>query len=309
MIFGRNTGLSGVLCRPIAQQPAATVLFLNTGGNPHIGWGRMSVEHARALAAGGIASLRMDIAGLGDATPLEGSPRVALYREESIGDLREALDFLESRGLTNFIAVGHCSGAWLALNGAVADRRIRRLFLVNLQRFIWTGQENLEALMARAYRATDSYLQEIGSGVIWRRLLKGDVNWPRLPGIAVSIVRRAGARIAARVLPIVARTLGIETESVRIEQMLTKLSAHGTDVLLVYSDTDPGRDELARHFGPSGRRLQMSGIRVATIENADHDITSEEARTLYFNLLSSELGADHRIASPSDQQIHVAKAA
>jgi pimeloyl-ACP methyl ester carboxylesterase len=309
MIFGRNSRLSGVLCRPTAQQPAATVLFLNTGGNPHIGWGRMSVENARALAAGGIASLRMDIAGLGDATPLEGSPRVALYRVESIGDLREALDFLESRGMKNFTAVGHCSGAWLALNGAIADPRIRRLFLVNLQRFIWTGQENLEALMARAYRATDSYLQEIGSGVIWRRLLNGDVNWPRLPGIAVSIIRRAGARIAARVLPILARTLGIVTESVRIEQMLTKLSARGTDVLLVYSDTDPGRDELARHFGPSGCRLHLSGIRVATIENADHDITSEEARARYFNVLCSEVGADDRIASPSDQQTHVAKAA
>jgi pimeloyl-ACP methyl ester carboxylesterase len=310
MIFGRNNGLSGVLCRPIAQKTAATVLFLNTGGNPHIGWGRMSVEHARALAARGIASLRMDIAGLGDAVLLEGSPRVALYREESIGDLRKALDLLESRGLTNFTAVGHCSGAWLALNGALQDVRIRRLFLVNLQRFIWTGQENLEALMARAYRATDSYLQEIGSGVIWRRLLQGDVNWRRLPGIAVSMVRRAGARIAARVLPIVAQTLGIVTESARIKQMLTKLSARGTDVLLVYSDTDPGRDELARHFGPSGCRLRMSGIRVATIENADHDITSEAARALYFNLLSSEVGATgHGIPSPSEQRRHVALAA
>jgi pimeloyl-ACP methyl ester carboxylesterase len=224
--------------------------------------------------------------------------------------LREALDFLEARGLTNFTAVGHCSGAWLALNGALQDVRVRRLFLVNLQRFIWTGQENLEALMAQAYRATDSYLQEIGSGVIWRRLLKGDVNWPRLPGIAVSMVRRAGARIVTRVLPIAARTLGIVTETSRIKQILTKLSARGTQILLVYSDTDPGREELARHFGPSGCRLQMSGMRVATIKNADHDITSEEARARYFNLLSSELGAaNHGIASPSEQQIHVAKAA
>jgi hypothetical protein len=92
--------------------------------------------------------------------------------------------------------------------------------------------------------------------------------------------------------------------------MLTKLSARGTDVLLVYSDTDPGRDELARHFGPSGCRLRMSGLRVATIENADHDITSEAARALYFNLLSSEVGATgHGIPSPSEQRRHVALAA
>ena len=42
--------------------------------------------------------------------------------------------------------------------------------------------------MAQAYRATDSYVQEIGSGAIGRRLRKGDVNWPRLPGILRAIV-------------------------------------------------------------------------------------------------------------------------
>jgi pimeloyl-ACP methyl ester carboxylesterase len=289
IVFGNGDRLAGVLCRPVAQKPVATILFVNTGGNPHVGWGRMSVEHARALAARGIASLRLDIAGLGDAVVLDGSPRAALYRKESIADVRDALDLLETRRLSNFTIVGHCSGAWLALNGALADSRIRGLFLVNLQRFIWTGEEDLEALMARAYRATDSYLQEIGSGAIWQRLLKGEINWPRLPGIARSIVRRAAARIGNRVWPIAARLLGIETQSARINGMLTQLSERGKDTLLVYSDTDPGRDELARHFGPLGCRLRLPGVRIASIENADHDITSEEARSAYFELLTKYL--------------------
>jgi pimeloyl-ACP methyl ester carboxylesterase len=292
IIFGHHDRLAGVLCRPIAEKPRATILFLNTGGNPHFGWGRMSVEHARALAARGIASLRLDIAGLGDAVVLEGSPRVALYRSESIGDIREALDFFERRGLSNFTLVGHCSGAWLALNGALADPRIRGVFLVNLQRFIWTGEENLEGLMAQAYRATDSYLQEIGSGAIWQRLRKGDINWPRLPGIASSIARRAAARVGNRTWPVLARLLGIETEAARISAMLKQLSQRRTETLLVYSDTDPGRDELARHFGPSGRRLQFPCIRIATIENADHDVTSEEARRAYFKLLAGHVACE-----------------
>jgi pimeloyl-ACP methyl ester carboxylesterase len=292
IVFGNGDRLAGVLCRPIGQKPVATILFVNTGGNSHFGWGRMSVEHARALAARGIASLRLDIAGLGDAIVLEGSPRVALYRRESTTDLREALDFLETRGLSNFAIVGHCSGAWLALNVALQDSRVRRLFLVNLQRFIWTGEEDLEALMAQAYRATDSYVQEIGSGAIWQRLRKRDINWPRLPGITRAIVRRATARIGNRVWPIAARLLGIETESARIGSMLTQLSERGTDTLLVYSDTDPGRDELARHFGPSGRRLRLPGLRIATIENADHDITSDEARSAYFEVLAKHLGCE-----------------
>ncbi|MBV8849417.1 MAG: alpha/beta fold hydrolase [Methylobacteriaceae bacterium] len=292
LIFGKEDRLAGVLCRPHAGKPAATVLFLNTGGNPHLGWGRMSVEHARALAASGIASLRMDIAGLGDAVTLQGSPRIALYREESVADIREALDLLEARGLANVTIIGHCSGAWLALNSALADVRIRGLFLVNLQRFIWTGKENLEALMAQAYRATDSYLQEIGSGAIWQRLRKRDINWPRLPGIARAVVRRGVAQLGTRIWPVFAPLLGVDTESARISAMMRQLSARGTGTLLVYSDTDPGREELARHFGPSGRRLRLPGIRIATIANADHDITSDEARRDYFVLLSDHLACE-----------------
>lgn len=99
--------------------------------------------------------------------------------------------------------------------------------------------------MAQAYRATDSYLQEIGSGAIWQRLRKGDINWRRLPGIARAIARRAAARIGNRVWPIAARLLGIETQTARIGGILRQLSERGTDTLLVYSDTDPGREELA----------------------------------------------------------------
>jgi hypothetical protein len=56
-----------------------------------------------------------------------------------------------------------------------------------------------------------------------------------------------------------ARVVGIETETTRVTKMLATLSKRGTNVLLVYSDTDPGREELARHFGPAGQRLRMPG--------------------------------------------------
>jgi pimeloyl-ACP methyl ester carboxylesterase len=248
----------------------------------------------------------MDIAGLGDSVRIDGSPRAALYADASIADVHEAVDFLEARGLRDVALVGHCSGAWLALNSAVQDARVRRLFLVNLQRFIWTGEENLEALMARAYRSTDSYLQEIGSGAIWRRLLRGEVNWPRLPGIAAAIVRRFAARVSGRVAPLVAKALGVETETARITQMLTRLSARDAKTLLVYSDTDPGREELARHFGPGGVRLRLPAIDIDTIDNADHDITSESARRAYLDLLLGFLDAGE--VTDASPEIRVAKA-
>ncbi|MEA3089531.1 MAG: hypothetical protein QOJ04_873 [Caballeronia sp.] len=312
VVFGSTDRLAGVLCRPTTGRSGATAIFVNTGGNPHLGWGRMSVAHARALAMRGVASLRMDIAGLGDATPLDRDPRAALYRKESIADLSEALDLLEARGLQNFVLVGHCSGAWLALQGALADERVSSLFAVNLPRFIWTGKENLEALMAQAYRATDSYLKEIGSGMVWRRMLKGDINWPRIPGIATSIVCRTATRIGNRVWPIAAGIVGIETESARVTKMLTRLAERGTRVRLVYSDADPGRDELARHFGPSGRRLQMPNVGVAVIGNADHDITSQAARAQYLELLLEHLGcaaSARRVGASDARTAAVAEAA
>jgi hypothetical protein len=174
--------------------------------------------------------------------------------------------------------------------------------VVNLPRFIWSGKDDLETLMAQAYRATDSYLQEIGSGAVWRRMIKGDINWPRLPGIATSIVRRAAARAVNRVWPIAARIAGIETESARVAKMLRQLSLRGTRVRLVYSDTDPGRDELARHFGPSGRRLQTAGIDVAVIDNADHDVTSEGSRRSYFELLLEHLDCGRSARRPNPSQ-------
>jgi hypothetical protein len=163
--------------------------------------------------------------------------------------------------------------------------------------------------MAQAYRATDSYMQEIGSGAIWRRLLKGDINWPRLPGIAASIIRRAGARIGNRIWPIAARSLGIETQTARIRNMLARLSQRGTRVCLVYSDTDPGREELARHFGPGGRRLNLAGLRTEIIANADHDITSEEARRAYFDRLLNFLREAESAAETPAQHLDVAEAA
>jgi hypothetical protein len=88
--------------------------------------------------------------------------------------------------------------------------------------------------------------------------------------------------------------------------MLARLSQRKADVLLVYSDTDPGRDELARHFGAAGCGLQLPRTRTAIIENADHDITSQEARAAYLDLLLTHLGQDetgHAEVSPAQSLV------
>ncbi|WP_204267123.1 hypothetical protein, partial [Escherichia coli] len=75
------------------------VVLTNSGGVPHIGWARMTVTFARALAAEGIASLRMDFAGLGDSRAETETPTPFYYDVATPADIRAAVDLLAGRGL------------------------------------------------------------------------------------------------------------------------------------------------------------------------------------------------------------------
>ena len=65
--FGPNGRLFGILSLPAhPREHAPPVLIASTGANPRYGNSRVAVGVARWLAANGIASLRMDGAGIGD---------------------------------------------------------------------------------------------------------------------------------------------------------------------------------------------------------------------------------------------------
>src|SRR5947209_19874477 len=95
----------------------------------------MYVVMARELARSGIASLRLDLAGIGDSeAPPEGAP--ALYTVLT-DDIRAAIDWLELRGIRDLTVFGSCSGAYQAFHAAISDRRIKRIALVNQLCFVW----------------------------------------------------------------------------------------------------------------------------------------------------------------------------
>lgn len=106
--FGPEDALVGILTvpeQPMAGAPA--LLISNTGMEHRIGPGRMHVELARAAAAAGFMSLRVDLAGLG-----EGNLPAGIDRVDSRAELVAALDRLQaSYGVEHFVALGLCSGA------------------------------------------------------------------------------------------------------------------------------------------------------------------------------------------------------
>ena len=118
--FGPGGTLFGILCLPDvvdARQPA--VLIPNNGLDHHVGPGRMHVELARALAACGQVSLRLDLPGFGDSDelPIGGGIRAPA--------LRAAMDALDARGLASgYVVTGFGSGAEVARAAAAADSRV-----------------------------------------------------------------------------------------------------------------------------------------------------------------------------------------
>ncbi|MBP0652321.1 hypothetical protein J8J40_35200, partial [Mycobacterium tuberculosis] len=75
-------------------------------GIPHIGWARMTVDHARQLAAAGVASLRFDFAELGDSSEAADGPRQSLYEAGPRTDLASAVDWVAAHGFDGIVLAG-----------------------------------------------------------------------------------------------------------------------------------------------------------------------------------------------------------
>lgn len=137
--FGAEAHLFGMLCRPDGDVACdRAVVIGNTGGDPHHGFARFSIEFARRLAFHGIASLRIDFAGLGDSTNPsddEADDVTHVFEVDRGPDIRAAIDALEALGFRHFTVNGLCSGAYHAFQAGLADERVDSLLLVNLPWF------------------------------------------------------------------------------------------------------------------------------------------------------------------------------
>jgi pimeloyl-ACP methyl ester carboxylesterase len=136
--FGVDDHLFGIICTPQQQALCDTVVIIgNSGGDPHDGFARFGVEFARGLALSGIASFRMDFAGLGDsvngADDRDGLTHT--FTVDRRGDFTAAVDWVLARGFRKIALHGICSGAYHALQAAVDDVRIDILLCINLPWF------------------------------------------------------------------------------------------------------------------------------------------------------------------------------
>lgn len=297
--------ICGVLCTPANALPGAPVaLILNAGAVPHIGWARGAVEMARTLARRGIASMRVDLPGLGQSdAPAE--KRLFLYDERVTGDVVRILDWLEQRGFGRACAMGICAGAHQAFHAARRDPRISHIGMINPLCFSWNSSYALDMGLskirdnargplvgetpraeegaARDAKASTSPLKSVLK--FGKPLLRGSVEF------AKSVLSRLSGEGAMTRRP--------------VESWMKNVTGRGTQVLMVSCEDDLSLQEIARHFGPDGERLRrMRGVTMMLVPAADHTLTPVHARDMLTEQLIGMLsGAPATPANAGDKTL------
>lgn len=265
--------LFGVLCEPLAPRIEDVALFLNCGANPHTGWRRMTVDHARALAEHGIASLRIDTTGIGDCpAPIDFGDKI--YTEAQTADVLAAVDWLAGQGGAKVTLIGVCSGAYQAFRVALRDPRIEQAIIVNLMVFARDPACSVSELIKFYSRSNTEYFSRVldRDGLI--KLLKGQVPVARLLSVILRrIADSARRRLAGLLHPLLGNRVLSEPQ-----KQLAALAARGTPISFVTSVGDLGEDELTKYFGRDCVGLRAyNNVTWSRIRHADHNLTTQES--------------------------------
>ena len=263
ILFGGSRSLVGIVTDPVQGHTARpAVILLNAGIIHRVGPCRLYVKLARRLAQRGFVVLRFDVSGIGDSP----SRRDNLpFARSSIQETQEAMDYLgRTRGVRSFLLGGLCTGAVVGYEAALADTRVTGVLLINAQGLIPESEEQIQAYIAN--RANRRYylrnaLYNPGS---WMRLLRGAVDFKDI--LRVLGLKSGGLR------PITANG---NAEVDKIRAGFQALAERGAELCFLFSDGDPGIDEL--HIIMGDRMAELRGrknVRYSVVEQTDHMFTA-----------------------------------
>ena len=291
LLFGADGRLFGILCLPEAQAPRATILLINSGDNYHIGWARMHVDFARALAARGISSFRIDTGGIGDAASIEGH---AYYVEAQALDVMEAVTTVEAMRLGPILVSGRCSGGYAAVQTAVADPRVRGLVAVNTVRLGLSPDETFEDILKGGTSSVADYRRRAFSFQTIMDILSGRKSLRLLAAKAAHLVK---TQLSARFPRLFGALDGSSTLTQEIRRQARELQARDVSVFLVYGENDGGLDELVRHFGKRDAAAYGHAT-VRIVSNAEHNMTAPHARQAILEALIDAVVAVEGLGQP-----------
>jgi dienelactone hydrolase len=280
-----GVGLPGILTQP--RSPDASGLcavLLNAGAVRRIGPSRLWVQTARRWAARGVATLRLDVEGIGDADGPEAGYQedIDFSREEQVAQVAAALDFLRDGGIgERFLLAGLCSGAYWAFLLALDDDRVCAAGMINCRVLAW--QEDL---------AASRYVRTL----VTHRPSLAHIRTILTPAIVMAVVRwvlRAPARGLRRVA---GRRGGAGDE---VDDRLTRLLATGKRVMVLFTEREPLRDELEG----SGWLARLEAAPAVTIERVaviDHTLRPGWAQDQLEAALDRALDRELQVAAARD---------
>ncbi|MDW3681310.1 alpha/beta hydrolase [Cupriavidus sp. CV2] len=282
----------GILCQPVRRAPnGVAVLFPNTGGNHHVGDGRLFVTLSRQLAEHGVTALRLDLSAQGDSpAPARQLSIPDVYAKDPCDDASAVVDWLRAQGYKHIVLCGVCSGAYISLQVALRNAAVNGLVLANLAKFRWddadTASVNERAQSMRGYAAALRRVQ------IWQRLCRGQVKvWPILSGFVRRGYRRVSQRTAARI----ARWCGMQdttTVTAFARAAMRELDGRGVRTDFLYGASDLGLEEAKDRFGGSLEALNgLSHIHVHSLSRFDHALFLADSRAALGAHLMTHLDA------------------
>eukprot|EP00903_Cladosiphon_okamuranus_P000954 g952.t1 len=191
--FGPQKMFFGALTRPQGSAPKTAVVILNSGYDHAIGWARMNVGFARALAGQGAAVLRMDLAGIGESRYWPGQEPQVLYSDKQVDDVVAAIDYVkETLGAEKVILTGRCSGAYLALLASAEDQRVTATFLINPRRLVWNPDEDVDLAIREPIQTLETYGRKAFDKETVQRVVSGDINIPSaIRKVATALARKS----------------------------------------------------------------------------------------------------------------------
>ena len=299
--FGPSHKLFGILTQPACAMPlpAAThshpdtaILMITVAANHRIGPNRLHVALARAWAAAGYASFRFDLAGIGDSRVATGFPGSRLfYSNDNTQAVLSAIDGLAVKGFTKFIAMGLCSGAYLAFQAAQVDPRVVGQILMNPRRLELQADNTLQDVMQSSYKSIHYYRRALLDINVYRRVLRGEVN---VKGIARRVSALLKARLARALARVLARVPGTVAHHEPVEDSvlgsLKALGARGTDTLMVVGAEDDGRDYVEFHLGHRGSKLSDEpNFQITFIEGSDHTFAIPHSQQMVVDVVQTHL--------------------
>jgi alpha-beta hydrolase superfamily lysophospholipase len=281
--FGHDFGDPfGVLTEPLEGKTAGLcVVWLNAGPQRRTGPNRMWVELARRWAAQGVASLRLDLAGIGDAGG-DAGPLVdarSFFVHDYLEQVERALDTLQARGLpARFLLGGLCSGGYWAFQTTILDRRAHAALMLNPGVLVYDNG------LGHAIRSTRTIWRDAFKRSTWKRVVRGQITYAAhlrtLRVLLSQLPLRAWSSLATRL-----GHRGAGSDAQQIEAAFELLDAKGARASMIFAGEEHVHVDLERH----GQLARMERWPSITVEHIAAPLNLHTLRPLWLQQTVHEM--------------------